>query len=209
VPPAPPVPGITSEAAGEATRGTALEPAARAAGGIVRAGGVAALTRESAAANAVTKAFEHVPMADRSRYVQGAYGLMQDAEKQGVSLTWPEALKQASGGRVDLTGAQRVVEGTGRLSTFMGERPARSMPRRSVTSTPLRRPRRTRPRSGRSQARLRRGTSPMFARTKSTPRRALSTIKSREPMLVRSSRRRLLLIRAMLQPLQRSVATRS
>ena len=59
------VPGITSEAAGQATRGTALEPAARAAGRILGAGGVAALTRESAAANAVTKAFEQASRGTR------------------------------------------------------------------------------------------------------------------------------------------------
>lgn len=42
--------------------------------------------------------------------VQAAQRLITEAEAQGVPLTWPEALSQATNGRVDITGLQRVVE---------------------------------------------------------------------------------------------------
>lgn len=42
--------------------------------------------------------------------VQAARRLITEAEAQGVPLTWPEALAQATNGRVDITGIQRVVE---------------------------------------------------------------------------------------------------
>jgi len=42
--------------------------------------------------------------------VQAAQRLITEAEAQGVPLTWPEALAQATNGRVDITGLQRVVE---------------------------------------------------------------------------------------------------
>jgi hypothetical protein len=114
-------PGVADEAAGQATQGKPIEKAARVAAAIAGGGGAAMLTRESAAANAVGRAFEHIPEVDRPRYIQDAYRLMADAGGEGVGLTWEEALKRVSNGRVDLN-AQRVVEGSGRLRGFMAQR---------------------------------------------------------------------------------------
>jgi hypothetical protein len=116
-------PGLASEAAGRmAGEGSKNESIARFVGALAGGGVTAALSRESAAANTISKAFEHIPHADRAKYITGAYALMKDAEHEGPKLTWEEALKQSSGGRVDLN-AQRVVEGSGRLRSFMGDRP--------------------------------------------------------------------------------------
>lgn len=118
------LPGAASEAAGEATEGTPIEPFARA-GAALATGGVAAVTsRPSTPARALR---EVMPSNMTQADVQAAGRLIAEAGQRGVGLTWPEALAQVTGRRVDLTDVQRVVEQTtgGRpvMSEFMARRP--------------------------------------------------------------------------------------
>lgn len=118
------VPGVASEAAGQATEGTAIEPLARAAGALT-AGGVAAfLSRPTTASAALKKA---MPPDVTINDVVLADNLMASGRSAGLELTWPEALHHVTGGRVDITNLQRILEqttgGAPVLSPMMADRP--------------------------------------------------------------------------------------
>lgn len=101
------VPGATSEAAGQATKGTDLEGPARFVGGLV-GGGLAAVTaRPSTAAQALRT---RLPKGATATDIDRAEAMISDAQRQGITLTWPEALADTTNGRVDLTDLQRVLE---------------------------------------------------------------------------------------------------
>jgi hypothetical protein len=100
------VPGIASEAAGQMTAGTNLEPWARA-GAALAAGGAAAVVNPGrTAARAVSGNL--APQVDRAVIDQAAQ-LMDDAAARGVQLTWAEAIEQVSPG-AGLVNTQRLVE---------------------------------------------------------------------------------------------------
>ena len=111
-------PGLASEAAGQATEGTALEPYARA--GAAIAGGLtgAGLSRSSTAEGIVRRSGNLTP-----QQVDAVEALMRDAQAQGVQLTRAEAAQQVTGGATRLGDLQRVVEGQGGLREFMAARP--------------------------------------------------------------------------------------
>lgn len=117
-------PAFASETAGQATKGTAAEPYARAIAG-VGAGVLGAVASRPATANAaVAGAMGGVDDAT----IVAAGQLMQQAQQRGVALTWPEAVAQVTGGgATGLTGLQRVVEGSqggqGVMAPFMAQRP--------------------------------------------------------------------------------------
>jgi len=117
-------PAVVSETAGQITKGTPLEPYARA-GAAVATGGLAALaTRPATAQAAIAGGMRGVDDAT----VTAAGQLMQAAQARGIALTWPEAIAQASGGAgKGLTNLQRVVEGSqgggDTMGTFMAQRP--------------------------------------------------------------------------------------
>lgn len=119
------VPGLASEAAGQATEGTALEPWARAGAGIGAGLGMAALQRPGSGAQALEQmAGGPIPKAQ----IDAADALMAEAAARGVQLTPIEALNQVSGGAYTrLASAQRIVEqsqGGGRtMGEFMAQRP--------------------------------------------------------------------------------------
>jgi hypothetical protein len=117
-------PGVASEAAGQAFEGTAAEPYARV-GAAVATGGLAALTARPGTARAALR--EAIPRSTTSADVSAARSLMEAAQQRGVQLTWPEALARVTGGRVDMTDVQRVLEqspgGRPVMSEFMARRP--------------------------------------------------------------------------------------
>lgn len=119
------IPGIASEAVGQATEGSGFEGAARAATAI-GAGGIAALaSRPDTAQAAIAGSMRGIDDAT----VNIAGQLMQQAQARGIALTWPEAVAQASGGGgKGLTNLQRVVEGSqgggDTMGAFMAQRPA-------------------------------------------------------------------------------------
>lgn len=117
-------PAVTSETLGQAARRFApsLEPAARVVG-TLGAGGVAALaSRPSTAEAAIAAGMRGIDDAA----VSTAARLMREAHARGISLTWPEALAQATnGGAKGLTNMQRVVEGSQGGGDIMGNVMAR------------------------------------------------------------------------------------
>jgi hypothetical protein len=119
------VPGIASEAAGQATKGTAYEPWARAGAGVVAGVGMGITQRPATGQQVLENAAGGpIPRAE----LQLADDLMRDAATRGVSLTPIEALNQATGGKYRrLAGMQRLVEnspgGAPVLDDFMAQRP--------------------------------------------------------------------------------------
>ncbi len=117
------LPGVASEAAGQATAGTELEPYARAGAGLVAGLGGAALSRPSGAAQAIRS---QLPEGITQAVVDDARSLMVTAKAKGIDLTWPEALSQVSGKPV-LSDTQRILESApssrARMQDFYAERP--------------------------------------------------------------------------------------
>jgi DNA-binding GntR family transcriptional regulator len=116
------VPGVASEAAGQATAGTSLEPYARAAGGIAAGGAGAILSRPATAVEAIRKQLPNLPPGT----IDDARNLMQVTQQKGIALTWPEALSQVAG-RPVLSDTQRILESAQgsrtRMQDFYARRP--------------------------------------------------------------------------------------
>lgn len=117
------IPGVASEAAGQATEGTALEPYARAAAGITAGLGGALLSRPGNTAQALRS---QLPEGITQATVDDARSLMLNAKAKGIDLTWPEALSQVAG-RPVLSDTQRILESAPasrtRMQEFYAERP--------------------------------------------------------------------------------------
>jgi hypothetical protein len=116
-------PGVASEAAGQATKGSGFEPVARVAGALA-GGGVGALTaRPGSAAQSVR---QQLPDGVTPQMVTQAEALIADAGRAGVTLSWPEALSQVAG-RPVLSNAMRHLEAApateARMAAYYGERP--------------------------------------------------------------------------------------
>lgn len=141
------IPGATSEAAGEATEGTPLEPYARVAGAAVGMPGVlssvpravgSGVARVSnmvapettqairAAANPVGTMLDGLSSADAT----AAQQLVADSRAAGAPLTLPEAIQHVTGGATRAGDIQRVVEqspeGAAVMRPFMAQRPAQT-----------------------------------------------------------------------------------
>jgi len=112
-------PGLASEAAGQATKGTSLEPYARAGAALVTGGASALAGRPGVAAREVAKGLEGVS----PQQLAAAEALMRDAEAIGLPLTRAEAIQQVTQGATRLADLQRIVEGQGGLRGFMAQRP--------------------------------------------------------------------------------------
>lgn len=117
------IPGVASEAAGQATAGTELEPYARAAAGIAAGVGGAALTRPGSTAQGIRS---QLPEGITQATVDDARSLMVTAKAKGIDLTWPEALSQVAG-RPVLSDTQRILESAPasrtRMQEFYADRP--------------------------------------------------------------------------------------
>lgn len=111
-------PAVVSETAGEATKGTAAEPWARAIGALVTGAGLHAMQREGSAERAFDRAAGTITPEEFGR----VQSLVSDAKGRGVDLTWPEALQQVVGPR-RIGDLLRVVEGQGGLQDFFAARP--------------------------------------------------------------------------------------
>lgn len=119
------IPALTSETAGQLTKGTAVEPYARFAGGLVGGLGVggAQAMRGGGANAAIRGATEGVS----DQQIAMAQALRERALTHGQPLTTAEALKQVTGGGTGLGRLQRVVEGnTNLLGPMMAARPAQT-----------------------------------------------------------------------------------
>lgn len=123
------VPAFASEAAGQATEGTAFEPYARLGGALLAAGGVGVQQARSGGRRIAAEALEEIGADDIMR----ASVLMREAKQLpngGVTLTFDEALNQVTGGRAgNLSQVRRVAEygggrGSARLANVRSGRAA-------------------------------------------------------------------------------------
>jgi hypothetical protein len=116
-------PAITSETAGQATKGTRAEPVARFLGALAGGGAQALLSRPGSAARSIR---DQLPEGITEPMVVQADQLMQEAAQRGIQLAWPEALSQVAG-RPVLTNMMRHLEASpqteGQMGAFFGGRP--------------------------------------------------------------------------------------
>jgi hypothetical protein len=117
------VPAVSSETAGQATKGTAIEPAARFLGALAGGGATALASRPGTASRAIQ---QQLPDGITPQMVNQADALIQDAAARGIQLAWPEALSQVAG-RPVLTNMMRHLEASpqteNQMATFFGQRP--------------------------------------------------------------------------------------
>lgn len=111
------IPGVASEAAGQATEGTEFEPWARALAAITAGGGVAMTARSGVPERMATQAMGAL---DDAALAQ-AGRLMFEARRMGVDLTWPEAVQQITNSGTRLGDLQRVVENSSGGGPIMRE----------------------------------------------------------------------------------------
>lgn len=114
------LPALTSETAGQITRGTELEPWARGAAALATGGAGAIAVRPSVAERTIAEAVRGMTRPQ----VLAMETLMRDAQAAGLPLTRAEAAQAATGGATRLSDIQRVVEGQGGLREMMAQRPA-------------------------------------------------------------------------------------
>lgn len=119
------VPGVASEGAGQAFEGTAAEPWARALAAIVAGGGTAVASRQGVPERMVSQAMGGA--VDDAVLTQAAR-LQMEARRQGIELSWPEAIQQITNSGTRLTDLQRVVENSAGggpiMRDFYADRPA-------------------------------------------------------------------------------------
>lgn len=112
------IPGIVSEAAGQVTKGTNLEPWARAAGAVTPATAAALLTRPS-----VAGAVNQFTRGATPQHIQQAEALFAEAQQLGMSISRAEALQAVTNGATGIADLQRVLEGQGAMKEFFAPRP--------------------------------------------------------------------------------------
>lgn len=112
-------PGLASEAAGQATQGTAYEPYARAGTAVLAGAAGQWATAPNAAGVAVSRASRGATPAQ----IDAAEALFERAQQMGIPLTRAEAVQHVTSGATNLGNLQRVVEGSGELRPMMAARP--------------------------------------------------------------------------------------
>lgn len=117
-------PGVASEGAGQLAEGTGFEQPARI-GAALAAGGLASMVgRGNRAPEALAPALQGIDDAA----LTNARAIMDDASRQGVTLTWDEAINHATKGATNLGDVRRIIEqtpeGAAVLRPLMAERPA-------------------------------------------------------------------------------------
>lgn len=117
------IPAIASETAGQATKGSALEPVARGVAAIVGGVGTALASRPGTAARAIR---EQMPEGVTPQMVDQAQALIAQSKQRGIDLSWPEAISQIAG-RPVLTNTLRHLEASpqteAQMAQFFGGRP--------------------------------------------------------------------------------------
>ncbi|SFK79027.1 hypothetical protein [Methylocapsa palsarum] len=102
------IPGVASEAAGQATAGTPYEGAARAIAPVLAGGAASFATGPSVEQSMLANATRGVD----PQTMQAAQQIMESAAQRGIRLTSAEAIQQPSGGATQMGRVQRLVEGT-------------------------------------------------------------------------------------------------
>lgn len=116
------VPGLTSEAAGQAFEGSDLETPARIVGGLAGGIGGAAALRSAPSGNAIRGAVEGAT----PQQIDAAEQLFQRAMQAGQPISRAEALQSVTRGSTGLGDLQHTVEGMGGMKQFYSQRPAQN-----------------------------------------------------------------------------------
>lgn len=118
------VPGVASEAAGQATEGTAYEPYARVGAGLAGAiaGGRALAPRT--VDQALAERAGNIAPADRAEALQRFDQVTADAQARGIPLSNANAFDFATQGRSGLSDMQRHVEAMGGMRDLYARQPA-------------------------------------------------------------------------------------
>lgn len=111
------VPALTSETAGQLTKGTKAEPVARFLAALAGGGATALASRPGTATRALA---QQLPEGITEPMVMQADRLMQEAAQRGIQLAWPEALSQVAG-RPVLTNMMRHLEASPQTESQMAE----------------------------------------------------------------------------------------
>jgi len=117
------VPALTSETAGQMTKGSKVEPYARVLGALLGAGGV----QLAASPRPGVRMLAEAARGSTDDQIAAAQALREQAAARGVTLTQAEALQQVAGGSTGMGRLQRVLEGTQagseRITPVMSQRP--------------------------------------------------------------------------------------
>jgi len=117
------VPALTSETAGQMTKGSKVEPYARVLGALLGAGGVQLASSPRPGVRMLAEAAR----GSTDDQIAAAQALREQAAARGVTLTQAEALQQVAGGSTGMGRLQRVLEGTQagseRITPVMSQRP--------------------------------------------------------------------------------------
>lgn len=117
------VPAVASETAGQATKGSAAEPAARLIGAIMGGVGTAAVRARADAHDRTIRAA--VPRGMTEADWQASQGVADTGRRLGIDLTGSEAIQRATGGATKLADVQRFVEGSPQSAALTGMMAAR------------------------------------------------------------------------------------
>lgn len=116
-------PGLASEAAGQATEGTAVEPWARAGAGLAVGLGAGMVGRPGGAAARVVDASGNLAPAERQAALGRFDQIMGDAQANGIPLSPAFAWDAATNGASDMAGLFRHAEAMGRMRGFNAQMP--------------------------------------------------------------------------------------
>jgi hypothetical protein len=116
------IPGLASEAAGQAFEGSPVEPYARVAAGVAAGGAAAMARRPNAAGRLVSNAAEGATPAQLDQ----AEALFAQAQRLGTPISRAEAVQAVTRGATNLGDLQHTVEGMGGMKPFYAERPAQN-----------------------------------------------------------------------------------
>lgn len=116
------IPAIAAETAGQAFKGSSVEPYARAAAGVA-AGGASALARRATSAE---KLVSEATRGARPEHLAQAEELFSTAQRLGIPISRPEALQAVTAGATRAGDLQHTVEGMGGMKEFYAQRPAQN-----------------------------------------------------------------------------------
>lgn len=118
------LPGVASEAAGQATEGTALEPYARVGAGLAGAVAGGRVLAPRTVDQALAERVGNMAPADRSAALSRFDQVTGDAQARGIPLSNANAFDYATQGRSGMSDMQRHVEAMGGMKDFYARQPA-------------------------------------------------------------------------------------
>jgi hypothetical protein len=116
------VPAVASETAGQAFKGSAVEPVARVAAGVAAGGGSALAQRAGSAERLLTNSTQRATVAQ----IDQAEALFNQAQQMGIPISRAEAVQAVTNGATKIGDLQHTIEGMGGMKEFYANRPAQN-----------------------------------------------------------------------------------